>query len=414
MEDLKCQHLPVNAFKLSALFLFFLFSLIAIPLLLNFFLFHFNCLLPIICGLLPFFLLIGCALFNSQEGKFSDRFAYIKYYKWSPVFFYYDKDSYECRFKKYQDLLDVVQPGDILLRRYDNYIDGLILAQNSYFTHAAIYKGNKEVIQALGNGVGSECLEDFSHCDDIAVLRFNYEKIDNFRSKGPIRTSMLWGKIGGNPFKDSPRIPEYLLRSLSDTPSPLDIILNHPQDKVAVEKIIKDTLEASSSEARAVHEKTLRWYKEIYDQVRKSEPLKNIKITKDECIKLVLEICNSFIGRKYDMLFSFSDTRKVSCVELAWYSHVFLFSFHQIVRAKERFFSVVATKIVLPDFFIASEWFDLVYSGNENINNEKDNLKKFADCHHLNFWRHFVYMLLAQLILSFITLSFIWAIKKIV
>jgi uncharacterized protein YycO len=62
-----------------------------------------------------------------------------------------------------------LKTGDILLRRYDGYL-------NTYFTpgfwgHAGLYIGKDHLIHAVGQGVIKEDILDFCRTDSIAVLR---------------------------------------------------------------------------------------------------------------------------------------------------------------------------------------------------------------------------------------------------
>jgi uncharacterized protein YycO len=75
-----------------------------------------------------------------------------------------------------REVLKVLEPGDILLRRYDGYL-------NTFFTpgfwgHAALYAGKDEIIHAIGKGVITEDILDFCRTDSIAVLRLKNIKKD--------------------------------------------------------------------------------------------------------------------------------------------------------------------------------------------------------------------------------------------
>jgi len=67
-------------------------------------------------------------------------------------------------------ILDTLCPGDILLRRFDNYLGTYLIP--GYFSHAAIYVGEDKVIHMLGQGICEEDILSFMRCDDIAILRY--------------------------------------------------------------------------------------------------------------------------------------------------------------------------------------------------------------------------------------------------
>ena len=66
-------------------------------------------------------------------------------------------------------VLDAVQPGDILLRRYDGYVSTLFTP--GFWGHAALCVNKKEVIHAVGVGVVREDVITFCRTDSVAVLR---------------------------------------------------------------------------------------------------------------------------------------------------------------------------------------------------------------------------------------------------
>jgi hypothetical protein len=113
--------------------------------------------------------------------------------------------AYRIGGRNIQDILHRIQPGDILLRGFDGYVDGFMIRHASvcsrkgfrpgWFTHAAIYmgtlnahdeqhvpaafrhnpdyfqKGPHMVIHAMARGVHSQDLLTFCRSDYLAVLR---------------------------------------------------------------------------------------------------------------------------------------------------------------------------------------------------------------------------------------------------
>jgi hypothetical protein len=69
-------------------------------------------------------------------------------------------------------VLEAVQPGDILLRRYDGYVNTLFTP--GFWGHAALCVNEKEVIHAVGVGVVREDIITFCRTDSVAVLRVNH------------------------------------------------------------------------------------------------------------------------------------------------------------------------------------------------------------------------------------------------
>jgi len=127
---------------------------------------------------------------KSLLGKLLTVFGDIKIYKW-PMFLIYAPRGYQVRGVDYREAMDVVQPGDVLLRGYIDYLDGHFIP--GFFSHAGTYVGRltaddlKEaegidaealfepgpqmVVHAKAEGVLCEDLLDFCRTDRMAVLR---------------------------------------------------------------------------------------------------------------------------------------------------------------------------------------------------------------------------------------------------
>ncbi len=66
-------------------------------------------------------------------------------------------------------VINAVQSGDILLRRYDGYVNTLFTP--GFWGHAALAVNSSEVVHALGVGVVREDVITFCRTDSVAVLR---------------------------------------------------------------------------------------------------------------------------------------------------------------------------------------------------------------------------------------------------
>lgn len=93
--------------------------------------------------------------------------ADIRLYKGGVILF--GDSHYRMKGEDVRDILNSLQKGDVLLRRYDHYLGGMLTP--GYFTHAAIYVGDNRVIHMLGEGICSEDILTFCRCDHVAVLR---------------------------------------------------------------------------------------------------------------------------------------------------------------------------------------------------------------------------------------------------
>jgi len=95
-------------------------------------------------------------------------FGDIKIYKYPP-FFMLGHTEYKMKGEDVRNILTIIRPGDILLRRYDHYISGLMIP--GYFTHAAIYTDNNKIVHMLGDGINEQDILTFCRCDEIAIIR---------------------------------------------------------------------------------------------------------------------------------------------------------------------------------------------------------------------------------------------------
>lgn len=127
--------------------------------------------------------------------KFLTFFGDIKIYP-HPMFIVYDPGSYRIKGPELRKILDLLKPGDILLRGYDNYLDGKFIGGT--FSHAAFYygeatdqkdrplaranasvegesdcftPGQQMVVHSMAEGVFMEDILTFARCDKLAILR---------------------------------------------------------------------------------------------------------------------------------------------------------------------------------------------------------------------------------------------------
>lgn len=153
---------------------------------------------------------------NPWQSAFMSWFASLKWY-WNdqpaPMvraglpsgFLVENPKSYRLTAHNMRELLALLQPGDILLRGYDGYLDGAAIRRSSrcaghsyrpgWFTHAALYmgeigdreidlvpktvrhntqyiqRGPQMVLHSMAMGVHSEDILTWMRCDYMAVLR---------------------------------------------------------------------------------------------------------------------------------------------------------------------------------------------------------------------------------------------------
>ena len=136
-------------------------------------------------------------IIDDVQSGFLRMIGNIKYYPW-PLFFVYDPKSYQVKGDEVREVMDLIQPGDIILRGYDKYLSGAFIP--GYFSHAGIFVGEVKpedktllvadsntqqeehfktgkqiVIHAMAQGVFMEDVINFCRCDRMVILRFPKE-----------------------------------------------------------------------------------------------------------------------------------------------------------------------------------------------------------------------------------------------
>ena len=132
------------------------------------------------------------------QSRFLRMFGNIKYYPW-PLFCIYDPKGYQVKGDEVREIINLIRPGDILVRGYDKYLSGAFIP--GYFSHVGLYvgevkeedkrffdasagivdqeeyfsTGEQMVVHAMAQGVFMEDIINFCRCDRLAILRFPEE-----------------------------------------------------------------------------------------------------------------------------------------------------------------------------------------------------------------------------------------------
>lgn len=105
-------------------------------------------------------------------------FRFIGDIKWAgilhPFWFIINGTSFRLKGKHYRRVEQVIQPGDIIIRRFEGYIDKWLIP--GWWNHAGMYIGELEdkdhkVVHAISDGVVVDDLIDFMRTDHMIVLR---------------------------------------------------------------------------------------------------------------------------------------------------------------------------------------------------------------------------------------------------
>lgn len=89
---------------------------------------------------------------------------------------------YKVKGPEMRKVIDELQEGDIIMRRYDRYVSGWFIP--GFWTHTGIVVSEKTIIHAMTKGVIEEDVMTYLRADHIEVLRVSNKKfISNAISK---------------------------------------------------------------------------------------------------------------------------------------------------------------------------------------------------------------------------------------
>ena len=93
-----------------------------------------------------------------------------------PMFVSYKPKFHKLNGTQIRDILNKLQPGDILLRSYDGYLNSILTP--GFWSHSAIYMGENLVSHVVKAGLEIEDILNFCKTDHICVLRFKSNNTD--------------------------------------------------------------------------------------------------------------------------------------------------------------------------------------------------------------------------------------------
>ncbi len=110
-------------------------------------------------------------------------FRFIGDIKWSgwkkPFWFTINANGYQLKGEHYRFLSKVIKPGDILIRRFEGYVDKWLIP--GFWNHGGIYIGGEkeQVVHATSDGVIIEDILNFMRTDHMIVLRAPSEMVED-------------------------------------------------------------------------------------------------------------------------------------------------------------------------------------------------------------------------------------------
>ena len=99
--------------------------------------------------------------------------------------------GYGLKGEHYRQIIGLLQPGDLFLRRFEGYIDKWFIP--GWWNHAAIYAGDNQVVHAISDGVVKEDILNFMRTDHMIVLRMK-DKSPEYYTEVVSKANRIVGK----------------------------------------------------------------------------------------------------------------------------------------------------------------------------------------------------------------------------
>lgn len=100
--------------------------------------------------------------------KFILNFAADTFLSYKPMFFLYKPKIHLLKGYEIRQVINILKPGDILLRSYKGYMNAVIM--NDQYSHAGLYIDDNTVIHSVREGAVKEDILDFCRADCICVI----------------------------------------------------------------------------------------------------------------------------------------------------------------------------------------------------------------------------------------------------
>ena len=269
-------------------------------------------------------------------------------------------------------LMEIIEPGDIILRRHSQHLDGLIFRQNSYFTHAGIcvidHPGSKQKEAGdthfvwhttSGKNAHKEPLKDFCKCDDVALLRLRLEKLP---------------------------------------------------DRPAFEKM-KYSLEKSKL-IKVMSEEEEQIFKLLEESVRAGDKDPFQRIEREKLMEQVVKTAEGLNHVEFDHLVDFGDVKQLCCIEYVWRCYLSLFPLHLIKPRYLPYFHVVPVFSLVPDVFVDHPAFECMISDVAGYWDKKQFARNIGK-HNLSFIKFLGFLLAWDLIFLLLLVGLVYAGKQI-
>lgn len=110
-------------------------------------------------------------LYYHLKKIFLTIFGDIKIFKW-PLFIVYHPTTFRIKGRDTREIMNLLQPGDVVMRSYVNYLDGYFIpVGESGCSHTGLYLGDNQIVHSIAEGSVKDDIIDFCRADRILIMR---------------------------------------------------------------------------------------------------------------------------------------------------------------------------------------------------------------------------------------------------
>lgn len=102
------------------------------------------------------------------------------YFHKKPFWVIFDPELHKVKGLQVREILNSVEPGDILIRRVDGYLGSKLTP--GYWSHAGLYIGGNEICHSIASGVVYEDILDFCRTDHICLAKVKASNLQKFEA----------------------------------------------------------------------------------------------------------------------------------------------------------------------------------------------------------------------------------------
>ncbi len=264
--------------------------------------------------------------YNSEKKRWYEKaltwFGDLKYFK-APFFLVYDPSSYRVKGEDTREVIDIIRPGDVILRGYDHYLDGLLIPGE--FSHVGFFYGEATEADRKSSGT---------------IIDDNPEKLE--------RVQRDEFKIG----------EQMVIHAMADGVFMEDVINFCRCDRMLILRLPEKLNNSDQLEKVFTRTKFLPSEENVYQKLKQGED-----IMRQEAVTAAREAVLTCLGARYDFRFDFKDEphNSFSCSELVYYGYRSVARYINLKPIMTCIAGIICKEGITPDQFLDTG-FELVWA----------------------------------------------------